>query len=73
MTLELQFKIKNNEYYKRYIREHSIWYKYLYRNPSMFKQFEEEVKSAYQLRATDRIGKALSTIELIQSVVSNLN
>ena len=73
MTLELQFKIKNNENYKRYLRENSIWYKYLYRNPNLFKEFEEEVKTNYHLRATDKIGKALSTIELIGSVVSNLN
>ena len=29
MTLELQFKIKNNPYYARYLRENSNWYKIL--------------------------------------------
>lgn len=72
MILDLQFKIKNNPNYLRYLRENSYWYKLLNRNPSMFKVFEEEVKKAYQLRTSDRINKALQTIELLQNVVSTL-
>ena len=72
MVLELQFKIKNNPNYLRYLRENSYWYKRLNRNPGSFKQFEEEVKKAYHLRTTDRIVKAISTIELLSNVVSNL-
>lgn len=72
MNLEIQQKIKSNIYYKQYLRENSIWYKYLYLNPSLFKQFEEEVKAYYHLRTSDKISKALSTIELIQNVVTNL-
>ena len=72
MTLELQFKIKNNPDYLRYIRENSYWYKILNRNPLMFKTFEEEVKKEYHLRTSDKISRALSTIELLSNVVSNL-
>lgn len=72
MTLEIQFKIKNNPYYTKYIRENSYWYKTLNRNPFLFKTFEEEVKTNYHLRPTDRISKALDTIELLQNVVSTL-
>lgn len=72
MTLDLQFKIKENEYYKTYLREHSYWYKTLNRDPNTFKAFEEEVKEFYGLRPVDRITKALNTIEMVQSIMSTL-
>lgn len=72
MELDIQFKIKNNPNYLRYIREYSEWYKILNRNPQAFKTFEEEVKEVYKLRPTDRIGKALDTIEVIQNVLSSM-
>lgn len=72
MTLDLQFKIKNNPYYIRYLRENSNWYKILNRNPQMFKVFEEEVKDKYELRPSYRISKALDTINMIQNVISSL-
>ncbi len=72
MTIEIQYKLKNNPYYLRYIRQNSNWYKILNRNPNLFKKFEEEVKEVYQLRPTDRISKALDTIELLQNVISTL-
>lgn len=72
MILELQFKIKNNPRYIQYIREHSYWYKILNRNPLMFKEFEEKVKEDYKLRVSDRISRALNTIEMFQNIVSSL-
>lgn len=72
MELETQFKIKNNMYYQRYIRENSYWYKILNRNPEAFRNFEEEVKTAYKLRPTDKISRALDAFELLQSVISTL-
>lgn len=72
MNIDVQFKIKNNPHYQKYIRENSYWYKILNRNPEAFKNFEEEVKEKYKLRPSDRISKALETIEMIQSVVSTL-
>lgn len=72
MSLEIQFKIKNNQNYLRYLRENSYWYKYLNRNPKLFKLFEEEMKEKYQLRPMDRISKALNTIEILQSIMSTI-
>ncbi len=72
MTLDIQFKIKNNPNYQKYIRENSYWYKILNRNPYSFKNFEEEVKEKYHLRPTDRISRTLDAIEMIQTVVSKL-
>lgn len=72
MSLDIQYKIKNNANYLKFLRENSYWYKYLNRNPAYFKQFEEEVKNAYKLRPSDRISKALNTFEMVQTLLSTL-
>ena len=72
MTVDIQIKINNNPYYKKYLRENSIWYKILNRDPMMFKQFEEKLKTDYMLRPTDKIKKALDTIELFENILTTL-
>ena len=72
MTLDIQFKLKSNPYYIKYIREHSYWYRILNRNPITFKEFEEKVKEEYKLRPTDKISKTLDTIELVQNLLTTL-
>lgn len=72
MTLDIQFKIRNNPYYQKYICENSIWYKILTRNPENFKNFEEKVKEDYKLRATDKMEKIFNTIEMFQSIISSM-
>ncbi len=68
MNIDIQYKIKNNKYYLKYLRENSNWYKYLNRNPSNFKLFEEEVKNVYKLRPTDKISRAIDTFEMLQTL-----
>lgn len=72
MSLDVQFTIKNNPYFSRYIRENSYWYKILNRNPDMIPVFEEEVKTNYKLRPSDRISKALDMIEMLESIMATL-
>lgn len=72
MNLDIQFKIKNDINYQKYIRENSYWYKILNRTPEAFKDFEEEVKDRYKLRPSDRISKALENLEMIQAIFSTL-
>lgn len=72
MTLDVQFTIKNNPYLGRYIRENSNWYKILNRDPGMLRTFEEEVKANYKLRPSDRLNKALETLEMVESIMSTL-
>lgn len=72
MNLELQFKIKNNPNYKRFLRENSSWYKELNRNPASFSLFEEKMKEVYQLRPTDKFSKIVDTIDMLQTVLSTL-
>ena len=72
MTLEIQFKIKNNPNYQKYLRENSFFFFLLNRSPNLFKNFYDDVKHDYRLKFTDRIGETLKTIEMIQNVLSTL-
>ncbi|MCI9110878.1 MAG: hypothetical protein HFH47_03575 [Bacilli bacterium] len=72
MTLDLQYKIKENEYYLRHLRQNSNWYKLLNRNPANFKAFEEEVRTVYKLTKADKISRTLDTIEMLEKVLSTL-
>lgn len=72
MTLELQFKLKSNPLFIKYLHENSYWYKILNRDPNMFNTFVEEVKKAYKLRPTDRINEAINTFEMLTTIFSTL-
>ncbi len=72
MSIEIQFQLKNNPNYQKYLRENSHWYKILNRDPTQFNNFISEVKEKYKLRATDKVAKVLEGIELVQSVLSSL-
>ena len=73
MTLDVQFKIKSNPMYTKYLHENSYWYKILNRDPNMFNEFVEELKTNYKLRPSDRLNKMLSTFEMVSAIVSSLN
>lgn len=72
MTLDIQFKLKSNPLYIKYLRENSSWYKTLTRNPTQFDNFINEMKANYLIRPTDRISKALQYIEILQTIMSSV-
>lgn len=72
MTLELQFKIKNNPNLYRYLRENSYWYKELNRNPRSIKQMELEMKQKYKLTTVDKITQIRSGLEMVRSFMDVL-
>lgn len=72
MTLDIQFKLKSNPLYIKYLHENSYWYKILNRDPDKFSEFVNEMKINYKLRPSDKINKALSTFEMISSIISAL-
>ena len=41
MNLTVQYKIKSNPNYLKFLRENSNWYKYLNRNQIFFKEFDK--------------------------------
>lgn len=72
MSLDLQFKLKQNPLYIKFLREYSYWYKYLNRSDTYFKDFELEMKKIYKLNTSDKISKTLDTIEMIETLFSAL-
>ena len=73
MTLETQFKLKSNPLYIKYLHENSHWYKILNRNPDSFNDFIEEMKTNYKLRTSDKIDRALSTFEMLSTIITTVN
>ena len=69
MTLDLQFKIKENENYLRYLRQHAYWYKTLHRTPWEYKRFEEVVIREYHLSKVDRLERAFNTFEMLEKIL----
>ncbi len=72
MSLELQYRIKSNPKYLEYLRNNSIWYKYLNRTPYSFKDFVSSVNSYYELRPSDKIVKMLNNINMLQTFLDVL-
>ena len=71
MNIELQMKLKSNPLYLKYLHEHSYWYKILNRDSNKINEFIEEVKSNYHLRPTDKIKKAIDTVDMLTSILSS--
>lgn len=69
MTLDIQFKLKNNPIYIKYLHESSNWYKILNRNPESFNDFIEEMKMAYKLRPQDKIDKVMGALDMINMLM----
>lgn len=72
MSIELQYKIRENKDYLNYLHHNSLWYKYLNRGDIYFKEFEKEVKEVQRMNLQTRIKNALDTIEMLENVISTL-
>lgn len=72
MNLDVQFKIKSDANYQRYIRENSYWYKTLNRNPERFNDFVGEMKERYRLRPTDKISDVAEKLDLVRTFLNVL-
>ncbi len=72
MPLEIQFALKTNPLYIKYLRENNIWYKRLMRNPNLFKNFVEEMKVQYKMRPSDKINRVVDTINVVSNLLSNM-
>ena len=72
MNLDIQFKLRSNPLYIRYLHENSYWYKILSRNPNMIDKFIEEAKEYFGLRPTDKINRAINSFSIITNILSSL-
>ena len=72
MVLDLQFRIKNDERLKQFLRENSYYYKYLNRSPSYLKDIIEDMKDKYGMKPSDKINKMIDNISLMNSFLEAL-
>lgn len=72
LTIEIQYKLKQNINYIKYLRENSHWYKILTRDPNKFEQFKEEVNINYKLRPVDKIEQMMDSLSLIRNLFETM-
>ena len=72
MTLDVQFKLKTDPNYVKYLRENSYWYKILNRNPNMLNKMNEDMKKAYKLTFEDKIDDINSKMNLVRAFIDTL-
>lgn len=72
MTLDVQFKLKTDPNYVKYLRENSYWYKILTREPYLINDFIKEVKEKYKLRPIDKVSNMINTFEMMSNLISNM-
>ena len=72
MTYDIYNRIQHDINLKRYLREHSNWYKILNRNANSFPAFVEEMKVNYKLTVSDKINRTIDNISMIQSFLDVL-
>ena len=69
----MQEKIKDNSKYIEYLHTHSYWYKKLNRDIKYWDEFESEVKREYKMYPVDRIEKAISILDTLQTILGTIN
>ena len=56
-----------NPYLRKYLREHSGYYKNIIRNPSFINQIEEFMKKEYGLTFPDKLEKIKNNISMVNT------
>ncbi|MBR7042335.1 MAG: hypothetical protein IKI04_02415 [Bacilli bacterium] len=57
---------------KKFLREHSYWYKYLNRSSIYYTDFIKEMKNIYKLNPTDKINKIVNDINMFKTFLEVL-
>ena len=69
MNLILQYKIKQNPNYQKFLRENSNWYKYLNRSPYYLTEFEKEMKVTYKMTTKDKLDRLSNNLDKISQII----
>ena len=67
MHINTQMIIQRNPLLKRYLREHSYYYKYLNREYSSINQLQSEMQKAYKMTIPDKLDKIKENLDTINS------
>lgn len=69
MNLDIQYKIKSNPNYIRFLRENSNWYKYLNRSYVYFNDFEKEMKIKYKMTPKDKLDRFSKNMDKVSQII----
>ena len=69
MNLILQYKIKQNPNYQKFLRENSNWYKYLNRSSYYLTEFEKEMKVTYKMTTKDKLDRLSNNLDRISQII----
>ena len=72
MNINVQFMLDANPYLKKYLREHSYYYKDLIRNPAIINNIEDLMKKEYHLTFPDKLEKIKDNISFFNSFMDIL-
>lgn len=72
MELNVIYKIKSEKKHYDFLRSHSIWYKYLNRNPENYKLFLEAYKKFNRYETTSKINNTISNIDMVANILKVL-
>ena len=72
MRFDTYMHINNNPTMKRFLREHSYWYKYLNRDIRYYKDFLNDMKEKYKLTTTDKLNKVMDDINMFKTFLDVL-
>ena len=64
--------LKRKDYYK-YLKENSEWVKLLRRDKLNYKNCIKYIKKKYKLRVQDKVENVFENLEVLSSVLSNIN
>ena len=69
MNIRVQFMLDSNPLLKRYLREHSNYYKDIIRTPNSINNIIELMKIEYNLTVPDKLSKIKDNIEMVNSLM----
>ena len=72
MNINVIGQLNSNSYLKKYLREHSYYYKNLIRNPSFINELNELMRKEYKLTFVDQLDKIKNNISLFNSFMDVL-
>lgn len=72
MNIKIQFMLDNDPLLKKYLREHSMYYKNIIRNPSFINEMVSFMKREYHLTLPDRLDKIKNNISMVNTFMDVL-
>ena len=72
MDIKIQYMLDSDLMIKKYLREHSGYYKNIIRNPNSVNQLVEMMKKEYHLTFPDKLDKLKNNISLFNTFMDVL-